>query len=148
MAAYLSIAESQRGTKETPGPGDNPDVVKYLRTTNIGSPEQDNDETPWCSAFVNWVAEEARKRANGMSPKGTGRANARSWLDWGLAAPGPLRGAVVIFKRGTPPQGHVAFCIDRQGDRIRVIGGNQSDAVTIASYPIADVLGYRIPRTD
>ncbi|KKK66354.1 hypothetical protein LCGC14_2964930, partial [marine sediment metagenome] len=38
------------------------------------------DETPWCSSFVNFCVCEA-----GYNPiKETGSARARSWLSWGV----------------------------------------------------------------
>lgn len=148
MAGYLTTAEKELGQREKPGKPANPRIREYLETTNIGSPEDQSDETPWCSAFVNWVVEDFRAKVNRVSPKGTGRANARSWLNWGTASPVPLRGAIVILSRGAPPAGHVAFVVDAQENTLRIIGGNQSDAVTIAWVHKARVLGYRIPPAE
>jgi hypothetical protein len=54
---------------------------------------------------------------------------------------------VVVFRRGNSSwQGHVAFYLGQEGSRIVVLGGNQTDAVTIASYSMA-VLGCRTPTT-
>ena len=41
--------------------------------------------------------------------------------------------------------GHVAFFVSRSAQTIKVLGGNQSDAVSIAEYPAGRLLGYRIP---
>ena len=76
MKPWLEIAEREQGVAEVPGAGDNPRVVDYLMSTTLGSLENQNDETPWCSAFVNWCMEQA-------GIKGTNSAWARSWLDWG-----------------------------------------------------------------
>lgn len=145
MALYLKIAKAEIGTEEIPGPRDNPRIAEYLHTTNIGDPYDDNDETPWCSAFVNWVVATAIEKTTLIAPRGTRSAMARSWLHWGTEIKIPLPGAIVIFRRGEPPQGHVAFVIEKQGSRLLVVGGNQSDAVTQTTYPLTDVLGYRIP---
>ena len=144
-AIYLKIAKAEIGTTEIPGPKDNPRIAEYLHATDIGHPYDDNDETPWCSAFVNWVVAAAGVKLPSIAPKGTRSAMARSWLKWGTEIKTPIPGAIVIFRRGKPPQGHVAFVVEKQGSRLLVVGGNQSDAVTQATYPLEDVLGYRIP---
>lgn len=73
--AWLRIAVAERGVKEKPGAADNPRIVEYLKSTNLGSPQNKNDETAWCSAFVNWCVEQA-----GFD--GTDSALARHWLKW------------------------------------------------------------------
>lgn len=145
MALYLKFAKAEIGTEEIPGPRDNPRIAEYLHDTTIGNPYDENDETPWCSAFANWVIDEARNKLPHIAPQGTRSAMARSWLNWGTGLKTPIPGAIVVFRRGKPPQGHVAFVVEKQGPRLLVVGGNQSDAVTLSTYPIADVLGYRIP---
>ena len=51
---------------------------------------------------------------------------------------------VVIFKRGlNPAQGHVGFYAGRDETKISVLGGNQGNEVSIASFSQADVLGVR-----
>lgn len=145
MEAYLATATLEKGTKERPGAPDNPRIAEYLHSTTIGAPYDDNDETPWCSAFVCWVVDGVRKRLGNMAPQSTRSARARDWLSWGIQCPAPLRGAIVVFRRGTGPRGHVAFCLGASKDGIRVIGGNQAEAVTENTYPESHVLGYRLP---
>jgi hypothetical protein len=41
--------------------------------------------------------------------------------------------------------GHVAFFCAWQGNRLQLLGGNQSDMVKISSFPISSVLGFRWP---
>ncbi len=95
------------------------------------------DETPWCSSFVNWCVEQSGFR-------GTDSALARKWLDWGQPLSG-REGAVTVFSRdfAGPTSGHVAFYWDTSGSTPLVLGGNQSDQVSINGYPKADLLGFR-----
>lgn len=133
---WLEIAEKEIGTREIAGIQHNPAIVAYHSTTTL---KATNDETPWCSAFVNWCMTQA-----GIT--GTRSAAARSWLDWGKVTE-PVQGCVVILKRGTNPQsGHVGFYIGTAGGYVKVLGGNQSDSVKYSNLPIADVLGYRLPK--
>ncbi len=139
MDKILKIAIAELGQKEISGPEDNPTIVNYAK--DAGFAWVDDDETPWCSIFVNWVAKKA-----GL--KGTNKANARSWLLTGLnvdATPEP--GDVVIFWRGDPNswQGHVGiffgFSID--GERVYCLGGNQGNQVSVSAYSIDNILGFR-----
>jgi uncharacterized protein (TIGR02594 family) len=97
------------------------------------------DAVPWCAAFVGAIL-----KRTGVKPSGS--LMARSYLNWGTPLKTPKPGAVVVFARGKPPQGHVAFFVKDEGRTILVVGGNQSDAVTVTSYPKARVLGYRWPQ--
>ena len=108
----------------------------YLTT---GGQNIDPATTAWCAAFV-----DATLRQSGM--EGTGKLNARSYLDWGQPVDQPQRGDVAVFSRGDPNgwQGHVGFFdgYDEAG-KIRVLGGNQGDAVSLASYDPSQLLGFR-----
>jgi uncharacterized protein (TIGR02594 family) len=97
--------------------------------------------TAWCAAFVNWCLGRAG------APR-LGYATARSWLDFGTPVAHPVYGCITIIKpsRSTgSTTGHVAFYIEHQGMRVRLLGGNQHDMVCESSYPDSWVLGYRWP---
>jgi uncharacterized protein (TIGR02594 family) len=136
---WLTIARREVGVREVPGANANPRIIEYLASCpGLPADMRSSDETPWCSAFVNWVM-----RESGVT--GTRRANARSWLTWGQACE-PQRGAVAVFSRPPDPaSGHVAFFERREGERVIVLGGNQGNAVSVAAYPASRLLGYRWP---
>lgn len=92
----------------------------------------------WCAAFMNAVLDRA-------GSKGTGSLAARSYLDWGTATDSPVRGDVVVLKRGnSSTAGHVGFYEGINPDgTIRVFGGNQGDRVGTSNFRADDVLGYR-----
>ena len=135
---WLDIAKGEIGEAEIPGDAHNPRIVQYHQETSL---KASDDETPWCSSFIGWVMMQA-----GLS--GTGRANARSWLDWGEKLDHPVLGCVVIFWRGSKDgwQGHVGLYMgeDSRG-RILTLGGNQGNKVSIAPYAKDRLLGYRWP---
>lgn len=137
MNAY-EMAKAEVGTVEWAN-GNNPKVVAYFKDS--GNPGVMDDETAWCAAFVGAML----KRAG---IKGTGKLNARSYLDWGTPVDrkNALPGDVVIFKRGSSSwQGHVAFFVKDRGALIDVLGGNQSNAVNVKGYQAAALLGIRRP---
>jgi uncharacterized protein (TIGR02594 family) len=137
-APWLGVAkiEMAKGVHEIPGNSDNPRIVEYL--TTVGLPHE-HDETPWCSAFVNWCLDK-------VGVLGTRRANARSFLSWGSELELPTVGCVVAFSRPPDPShGHVAFYLGQDTLNIHVLGGNQGNSVSVASYPKSRWLAYRWP---
>ena len=135
-APWLDRARSQIGVKETPGAGNSSTISGYFQQ----SVEQKHpDSVPWCAAFVGAMLV-------GTGYVGTGSLMARSYLAWGTKIPKPIKGAIVIFERGAAPAGHVAFVDEMTATSIKCIGGNQSDAVTLATYSRNKVLGYRWPN--
>ena len=60
-------------------------VIEYHSTTG----KAPNDETAWCSSFVNWSLKQ-------VGIKGTNSAQAISWqiMHWGVALSTPVYGAV------------------------------------------------------
>jgi len=135
------LAKRWVGVRERKGDAINPAIAFMLELVGV----KGDDAIAWCSAFVNFVAWQLGLRRSGS-------AHARSWLMVG--EPVELDHAqvgfdVVVFNRGGDPRpvvpgpGHVAFYAGRNGDMVHVIGGNQGDGVSIASFPAHDVLGVR-----
>lgn len=130
---WMPIARGELGVKETPE--NNPRITEYFATTVLG-PQPET--VAWCSAFVNFCVTQAGLR-------GTNSAQARSWLGWGKESGQFVPGCIVVLARGTPPQGHVGFYVGMDGNRVTLLGGNQSGAVDRASFSAAAVLGKRVP---
>ena len=136
MNNVINIALSEYGVKEVPGEKDNPRILQYFE--EIGHSWVKDEQTAWCSAFVNWVMKKANKRISG-------KLNARSWLKVGVETVLPDKGDVVVLWREDPKswKGHVAFFIRQSKDHVYLLGGNQSNAVSIVKYPKSRVLSYR-----
>lgn len=134
--AWLATAKKELGQREIVGDKDNPRIVEYHQETTLKATD---DETAWCSAFVNWCMAKA-------SLKGTRSAAARSWLQWGKMISTPAYGCVVILERGgSPTQGHVGFFMGTKDGQIALLGGNQGNAVSVTWFPASKLLGYRWP---
>lgn len=132
----LQIAFNEYGNQEWVGITHNPSIIKYFH--EIGHEWVDDDEMAWCSAFVNWVAMKANYYYNS-------KLNARSWLDEGLEILYPELGDIVILWRINKSSiyGHVGFYINSDKNYVWILGGNQSNQVSISKYPKSQVLGYR-----
>jgi len=133
---WMPIAIREKGVREYAGAADNPRIVEYLRSTTLGESYSSNDETAWCSAFVNWSVEKS-------GYEGTDSAWARSWHNWGRKLKTPRRGCIVVFRRGNG--GHVGFYLGETKTKIKVLSGNQSDSVCYQKYKKSDLLSYRVP---
>lgn len=133
---WMEFALREYGIREISARGRTVNVVAYLEATGVS---RSNDETPWCSAFVNWCMLMANF-------PGTGNASARSWLDWGgVSLDYPVYGCVVVLWRGSKngPLGHVGFFVGMQDQNLLLLGGNQGNEVSIRPYPKERVIGLR-----
>jgi len=142
----FELAQRYIGVKEVPGQAANPAILAMLQLDQ-GWPQE--DEVAWCSAFVNWITWMLRlPRSKSL--------RARSWLQIGEGiSDARLAEAgfdVVVLRRGGGHQpgpevleatGHVGFFAGYDGNKVLVLGGNQGNAVSVASFNALDVLGIR-----
>lgn len=104
----------------------------------------DPSKTPWCGDFVETCIRIALPDEPLLGALGSNPYWARNWLLFGQATK-PIPGAVLVFERGSG--GHVGFAVGRDDTHFHVLGGNQSDAVTIARLAKSRLLGARWPAT-
>ena len=141
----LSLAQRFLGLQEVEGHTANPQILAMLQ---LDARWPQGDEIAWCSAFVNYVAWLlGLQRSKSLA--------ARSWLAVGtpVAQEDAVPGFdVVILKRGggnqpgpevLDAQGHVGFFAGREPGAVRVLGGNQGDAVSEEAFPASRILGIR-----
>lgn len=135
-APWYDLAREQLGVKEVAGAGSSKTVLSYFEDAQHAAIKDDG--VAWCAAFAGAMLARA-----GYKPSGS--LMARSYLTWGAKIDKPRKGCVVVLKRGAAPSGHVGFADSWNGSSIKILGGNQGNAVTIASFPRSSVLGYRWP---
>ncbi|HVZ05144.1 TIGR02594 family protein [Hyphomicrobium sp.] len=135
---WLAAAWAEFGVREIPGKDDAPEILRYFR--EAGDTNAETEATPWCAAFLGSML-----KRGGYA--GTGSLLARSYLDWGEALDTPRIGAIAVLSRGDDPNaGHVGFLLSEVGDKLYLLGGNQSDAVTVACFDKVRLLGLRWPH--
>lgn len=132
---WLELARKELGTKEYPGPANNPTVQQYYVDAVS---KKHPDEVAWCAAFVGAMLARA-----GVEPSKS--LLARSYLRWGIKLKAPKRGAVVVFPRGEAWQGHVGFVESFGREYLVVISGNDDNSVKRDTYLREQALGYRWP---
>ncbi len=139
MDMLFKIAAGELGQKEIAGPQNNPAILNYAN--EAGFSWINDEDTPWCSIFINWVAKKAGLQCSQ-------NLNARSWLKVGHPVDNaPETGDIVVFWRGSIDSwlGHVGIFLgfSANGSRVYCLGGNQGNQVSITAFPASTVLGFR-----
>jgi len=119
---------------------DDKELIDFLRAGGTGIK---STSTAWCAAFVN-----ASLERSGIP--GTGSLASRSFERWGneVSLDQAKVGDVVVLTRGSDPRkGHVGFYAGRDANNdIKLLGGNQGDSVSIASYSAGRLVSVRRPN--
>lgn len=121
---------------------DNSLLRRWLRSdgATLGDPAR----LPWCGDYVETcIALTQPDEDLPANPYG-----ARNWLSFGIPVQ-PQVGAVLVFWRGRRDgwQGHVGFYVGEDATHYHVLGGNQSNAITITRVRKDRLLGARWPDT-
>ena len=132
---FFLEASKYYGLKEIPGEQNNPIILGWFQ--DLGFNWVQDDETAWCSCFVNWIAWR-------LGMERSSRLNARSWLDVGEKILTPELGDLVVFWREDPSswKGHVGIFNGQDKDFIYSLGGNQGNMVQTSPYPQERLLAY------
>lgn len=123
-APWMSWARAQIGTRETAGSGNTPKIMTWAQRlgAKVLGISYTADATPWCGLFAAAVVAQV-----GLKPPAIA-IRAKQWALWGEETE-PCVGAVLVFER--PGGGHVAFYEAEDSTAYHVLGGNQSDSVSI-----------------
>jgi len=138
-ARILAAARSFLGLREVPGAASNPQILAMIRQAADWL-EPDDSLTAWCGCF--------RGHLGLITSTGVPRDHFRaaSWATWGRAIDVRqpalwLPGDTLVMSR--PGGKHVAVLQEITASRARCIGGNQSDAVTSATFPFERIQHVR-----
>lgn len=128
------------GVQEIVGKGSNKTIISWrdeLNQQGVPIVGYSDDDIPWCGLFAAIVAH----RADKVVPDSP--LWARNWLNFGKEVKTPALGDVIVFGRNGG--GHVAFYIGEDTSAYHVIGGNQSNRVSITRIVRGRALGFRRP---
>lgn len=117
------------GVVETPGARDNPFILQMAKAIGLGG-VYIHDAIAWCGLTVGYAAHMAGKTVV-KDPLW-----ALNWKNFGHSVLRPMLGDVMVKKRDGG--GHVTMYIGEDDTHYHCLGGNQSDAVSIARYPKND----------
>lgn len=96
----------------------------------------------WCGAFVGTVM----RMYDPHVKFDFNILGARQWMKFGVEC-SPQYGAVLVFWRGSPNgwKGHVGLYVGEDATHYHVLGGNQSNAVTVSRIKKTRLIGARFP---
>lgn len=139
---WMAIARAKVGMHEV---RDNKALRAFLKSD--GSALGDPTVLPWCGDFVETcialaLPEEPIEVTTRNNPYW-----AKNWTGFGVALGEPSPGAILVF--GRDGGGHVAFDVGEDGPDYIVLGGNQSNAVSIMKIAKSRLKpkGIRWPKT-
>jgi len=119
-------------------------VQRYIEMGHCGSLGD-----AWCAIFANAMLE-ASGVAGTRSPSSQSfRTNANF-----VKLPGPAKGAIVVYWRGSQDSGmgHVGFYRGEDATRVWTLGGNENDMVQIEAFPKSSqtfgLVGYWWPKSE
>lgn len=140
---WMVTAEANLGVEEASGYRNNPTIIGWAK--RIGGWMKRNytaDATPWCGLFVAHCM-----HANGIPITIDNPLGARNWLKFGERVD-PCFGSVMVFWRGDRDgwQGHVGFYLSEDEDFYHIVGGNQSNKVSVTKISKSRFLGARWPK--
>jgi len=116
------------------------DLTEFMDETGIG----DIRKEAWCGAYV----DACMSRTLPDEPLPNNPRGARNWALVGREVD-PQIGAILVFWREKKSgwKGHVGFMAGEDASHYHVLGGNQSNAVSVARVPKERFLNARWPTT-
>lgn len=134
---WMGLALRKKGMHER---RDNADLRKFLKSDGktLGDPAR----LPWCGDFVETCI--AVTLPTAVLPGNPYLA--RNWLKFGDTVD-PCFGSVMVFWRGSRAgtKGHVGFYYSEDNEKYHILGGNQSDSISVSSLRKDRLLGARLP---
>jgi uncharacterized protein (TIGR02594 family) len=127
------------GTKELFGNNHNQVILDWAKVVGIPNLVK-NDEQAWCGLFMAYVAIRGQKH---VPMKSYDILRALKWVGFGTPVAEAMLGDVLIFRR--PGGGHVGMYIGEDDKAYHVLGGNQSNMVSILRFDKARIVGIRRP---
>jgi len=139
---WMREARRYMGLKEVPGKQSNSTIMGWAKRMGgwVASFYID-DDIPWCGLFVNnSIAVTLPQEPLPANPLG-----ALNWIKFGKALTLPCLGAILVFRRDGG--GHVGFYVGEDETHYHVLGGNQSNSVSITRILKTRLVGIRWPTT-
>lgn len=139
----IRLALAEYGTREVVGKGSSKTIIGWrdeLNQAGIKITGYSDDDIPWCGLFAAIVTYRRKKIAAEVVKEPLW---ARNWAKYGHHVSTAMLGDILVFQRGSG--GHVGFYIAEDRTAYHVLGGNQSNAVTIARVAKNRCIAVRRP---
>lgn len=118
------------------------DKARLIDFLKIGRFLGDPASLPWCGDAV----ESCIAKVLPDEPLPANPFWAQGWAIFGINVHAPLVGSVGVI-RWSASSGHVGFVAGVESDKVVLLGGNQQNAITLASFPRDKFIAFRWPKT-
>ncbi len=138
MPPWMSELHRRMGLHETRDKGV---LSAFLK---LGKFLGDPAKLPWCGDAI----ESSIVKTLPFEPVPNNPFWAQAWASFGVDAKGPKVGSIGVIK-WSASAGHVGTvaAYDAKRQRVLLLGGNQSNAITLAWFPLAKFIAFRWPKT-
>lgn len=139
---WMREARRYMGLREIAGPKSNPTILGWAaRLGGWVASFYKNDDTPWCGlAVAAWISVTLPREVMPSNPLG-----ALNWSKFGRPLRVPSVGAILTFRR--EGGGHVGLYVGEDETHFHVLGGNQSNSVSITRIDKERLAAIRWPQT-
>lgn len=118
---------------------DNAALIAWLKIGRyLGNPR----DLPWCGDAI----ESCIAKTLPSEPLPANPFFAQAWNTFGVDVKVPLVGGIGVI-RWTPTSGHVGIVAGIDGGTVYMLGGNQSNSISVAGFPRSKFIGFRWPKT-
>lgn len=118
---------------------DNAALTAFLKIGRfLGNPAN----LPWCGDGV----ESCIAKTLPLEPLPENPFFAQAWSGFGVDVGHPIVGAIGVI-RWTPTSGHVGIVAGIDGNKINLLGCNQSNSINITAFPRSKFIAFRHPKT-
>lgn len=137
MPPWMAEMHRKMGLNEV---RDNAALSEWLRSFGryLGNPK----DLPWCGDAV----ESCVAKTLPDEPLPSNPFWAQAWAKFGKDVGAPIVGSIGVI-RWTASSGHVGIVAGVSGDRVNLLGGNQSNAINVSSFPRSKFIAFRWPST-
>jgi uncharacterized protein (TIGR02594 family) len=139
---WLREARRFMGLKEVAGAGSNSLIMSWAKALGGWVARYfTHDGIPWCGLFIGHIM--AATLPEELLPSNP--LSAKAWTGFGRALTVPAIGAVMVFTR--TGGGHVGLYLGETATAYRILGGNQSDSVSVTWIAKTRLAAIRWPAT-
>lgn len=139
----VALGLAEIGVQEVVGKGSSKTILGWRDELNLAGVKisgYSDDGIAWCGLFAAAIA---YRRMEVAAEVVKDPLWARNWAKYGKTSKTPGLGDVLVFERGSG--GHVGFYIAEDDTAYHVLGGNQSNKVSIARVAKDRLLAARRP---
>jgi uncharacterized protein (TIGR02594 family) len=118
---------------------DNAKLIDFLKIGRfLGNPKN----LPWCGDAV----ESCIAKTLTAEPLPSNPFFAQAWATFGINVGVPLVGSIGVIKWNAS-SGHVGIVAGIEGDKVVLLGGNQSNTINLSSFARSKFIAFRWPKT-